>query len=90
MVWQAQAQLLRSMPPRGPVVAAVLIAELPGLGHLNGHEIAALAGVSPLNRRGQSTVFGGGRVSVHTILYMVTVTAIRHNPAIREFYAHLY
>ena len=59
MVWQVQAQLLRSVPPREPVVAVVLIAELPGLGHLNGHEIAALAGVAPLNQyRGQSAVFG--------------------------------
>ncbi len=49
------------MPGVGPVVAAVLIAELPELGRLSGGEIAALAGVAPLNRdsghyRGQRRV----------------------------------
>ena len=59
----------------GPVVAT----ELPELGRLNGCEIAALVGVALLNRdrgryQGQHRVWGG-RASVHTILYMVTVTA---------------
>ena len=91
--WQAQAALLRSVPGVGPVVAAVLVAELPELGRLNGREIAALVGVAPLNRdsghyRGQRRVWGG-RASVRTILYMATVTATRHNPAIRDFYTRL-
>ena len=90
---QEQAELLRSVPGVGPVVAAVLIAELPELGRLSGREIAALAGVAPLNHdsgqyRGQRRVWGG-RASVRTILYMATVTATRHNPAIRDFYTRL-
>ena len=69
------------MPGVGPVVAAVLVAELPELGRLNGREIAALVGVAPLNRnsgryRGQRRGWGG-RASVRTILYMATVTATR-------------
>ncbi|MXZ25011.1 MAG: IS110 family transposase [Caldilineaceae bacterium SB0665_bin_21] len=48
--WQAQVELLCSVPGVGPVVAAVLIAELPELGCLNGREMAALLGVAPLNR----------------------------------------
>ena len=91
--WQARAKLLRSVPGVGPVVAAVLVAELPELGRLNGREIAALVGVAPLNRdsgrhRGQRRVWGG-RASVRTMLYMATVTATRHNPAIRDFYTRL-
>ena len=91
--WQAQTELLRSVPGVGPVVAAVLVAELPELGRLNGREIAALVGVAPLNRdrgqyRGPRRVWGG-RASVRTMLYMATVTATRHNPAIRDFYTRL-
>ena len=68
-------------------------AELPELGHLNGREIAALVGVAPLNRdsgqyRGPCRVWGG-RASVRTMLYMTTVTATRHNLAIRAFYTRL-
>ena len=91
--WQARAELLRSVPGVGPVVAAVLVAELPELGRLNGRAIAALVGVAPLNRdsgqyRGPRRVWGG-RASVRTMLYMATVTATRHNPAIRDFYTRL-
>ena len=91
--WRAQVELLRSVPGVGPVVAAVLMAELPELGRLNGREVAALAGVAPLNcdsgqYRGQRRIWGG-RASVRTILYMATVTATRHNPAIRDFYTRL-
>ena len=93
VAWQARAELLRSVPGVGPVVAAVLVAELPELGRLNGREIAALVGVAPLNRdsgqyRGPRRVWGG-RASVRTMLYMATVTATRHNPAIRDFYTRL-
>ena len=81
------------MPGVGPVVAAVLIAELPKLGRFSGREMAALAGVAPLNRdsgpyRGPRRVWGG-RASVRTILYMATVTATCHNPAIRDFHTRL-
>jgi transposase len=31
----------------------------------------------------------GGGASARTILYMATVTATRHNPAIRDFYTGL-
>ena len=74
-------------------MAAVLIAELPELGRLNGREIAALASVAPLNRdrgryRDQRRVWGG-RASVRPIPCMTTMTATRHNPAIRDFHTRL-
>ena len=85
--------LLRSVPGVGPVVAAVLVAELPELGCLSSRRLAALVGVAPLNRdsgqlRGQRRIWGG-RASVRRILYLATVTAIRHNPAIRDFHTRL-
>src|SRR5580704_14475294 len=46
----------------GEVVARTLIAELPELGRVDRHQIAALAGVAPMNRRGLA---GEGRVSTH-------------------------
>ena len=49
-VWRAKEDLLRSVPGVGPVVSRTLIGDLPELGHLSRREIAALAGVAPLNR----------------------------------------
>ena len=70
-----------------------MIAELPELGSLDRRKIAALVGVAPINRdsgtfRGRRMVMGG-RASVRTALYMPTLTAIRHNPALQAFYQRL-
>ena len=64
-VWRENEDLLRSVPGIGPVIARTLLADLPELGRLGRHEIAALVGVAPLNRdcgtlRGRRTI-GGGR-----------------------------
>ena len=45
-VWCAQHDLLKSVPGIGDVVARTLIAELPELGQVDRHQIAALAGVA--------------------------------------------
>ena len=80
--WSGQAELLRSVPGVGPAAAAVLVAELPELGHLGRHQVAALAGVAPLNR-------DSGRATVRNVLYMATLSAVRWNPAIRTFHERL-
>lgn len=92
-VWREKDDLLRSVPGVGPTLSATLLAELPELAHLDRRQLAALVGVAPLNRdsgtlRGIRTVWGG-RSGVRTTLYMATLSATRHNPAIREFYARL-
>jgi transposase len=92
-VWREQDDLLRSVPGVGPVLSSVLLAHLPELGRLNRKEIAALAGVAPLNRdsgqfRGRRTVWGG-RSQVRAALYMAALVATRFNPAIRAFYQRL-
>ena len=92
-VWRAKEDLLRSVPGIGPVVSRTLIGELPELGQLNRQQIAALAGVAPLNRdsgtlRGKRMVWGGRR-SVRVALYMAALTASQRNPAIRVFYQRL-
>ncbi len=48
--WQAQAEIIDSVPGVGPVTAATLVAELPELGQLSRQKIAALAGVAPFNK----------------------------------------
>ena len=92
-LWRAKVDLLRSAPGIGPITSASLIADLPELGPLNRHEIAALIGVAPFNRdsgrkRGRRSIWGG-RAPVRNTLYMATLTATRCNPMIKPFYQKL-
>lgn len=89
-MWRATEDLLRSVPGIGPITASTLIADLPELGHLDRRKIAALVGVAPINRdsgtlRGRRMI-AGGRAPVRHVLYMATLSAIRHNPIIAAFY----
>lgn len=92
-IWRVKDDLLQSTPGIGPGTSAVLIAHLPELGTLTRHQIAALVGVAPFNCD-SGTLAGarhiwGGRVVVRQALYMATLVATRHNPAIRAFYQRL-
>jgi transposase len=91
--WQADADLLVSVPGVGKATLRTLIAELPELGHLSRRKIAALVGVAPINRdsgtlRGRRTI-AGGRAAVRTGLYMAALVASRANPVIAPYYAKL-
>jgi len=86
-------QQLTSVPGVGRVLASVLLARLPELGHLNRREIAALVGVAPFSRQsgrwqGHESIFGG-RAGVRTVLYMATLSAVRCNPTLHAFYSRL-
>ncbi len=82
----------------GLVLACTLIANLRELGSLSRHQAAALIGVAPLNhdsgsrhsgsRRGYRAI-AGGRRRVRNVLYVATLSAVRSNPAIKEFYRRL-
>jgi transposase len=92
-IWRVKDDLLQTVPGIGPVTALCLVANLPELGQLNRQQVAKLVGVAPLNRdsgslRGTRHIYGG-RGSVRTVLYMATVTAVRCNPVIKEFYQQL-
>jgi transposase len=92
-VWAETAKRVDSVPGIGFITASTLVADLPELGHLNRQKIAALVGLAPFNHdsgkhRGKRRIFGG-RTSVRSVLYMATLSAIRHNPVIKEFYQHL-
>jgi len=92
-LWREKETLLRSVPGVGPILCTTLLCNLPELGFLNRRQIAALVGVAPFNRdsgtfRGRRCVWGG-RANVRATLYMGTISAIRCNPVIRDFYLHL-
>jgi len=92
-LYQAKADLLRSVPGVGQVTTLTLLATLPELGHLSRHQIAALVGVAPMNRdsgtrRGKRMVWGG-RAPVRAVLYMATLVGLKHNPVLRVFYERL-
>ena len=92
-LWRVQDQLLQSVPGVGPTLARTLLGQVPELGRLDRHAIAALVGVAPLARdsgtlRGRRTCWGG-RPAVRTVLYMAALTAARWNPVLRAFYQRL-
>jgi transposase len=91
--WQADADLLASVPGVGKATLRTLIADLPELGRLDRRKIAALVGVAPINRdsglmRGRRTI-AGGRAPVRTALYMAALVASRSNPVIAPYYQKL-
>ena len=93
LAWREKDNLLQSAPGVGPVLSVTLLAALPELGLLNRRQIAALVGLAPFNRdsgqsRGKRSIWGG-RAEIRAVLYMSTLSAIRHNPIIREFYLRL-
>lgn len=92
-VWHGKVEILTTCKGIGPVVSTTLVCSLPELGTLNRHQISALVGVCPFNRdsgkmRGKRTIFGG-RATVRAMLYMATLSAIRSNVAIKDFYDRL-
>jgi transposase len=87
--WRARDELLQSIPGIGPGVARALLFDLPELGSLTREQVAALAGVAPVNRdsgrwSGRRFVTGG-RAVVRSALYMATHAARRWNPALKAF-----
>jgi transposase len=90
---QKTIEILGSVKGIGPVTISTILAELPEIGTLNRGEVAKLVGVAPINRdsgnKSGKRFIGGGRGQVRRVLYMATIVAIRHNPAIKAFYMHL-
>jgi transposase len=87
------ARLLRSAPGVGPVACMQLIAQMPELGQVGPKQVAALAGLAPINvdsgtHRGTRTI-GGGRKRVRDALYMAALNAVRRHGSFRTFYQRL-
>jgi transposase len=88
--WQADADLLASVPGVGKATLRTLIAELPELGSLDRSKIESLVGVAPINRdsglAGGRKTIAGGRAPVRTALYRAALVASRSNPVIAPYY----
>ena len=90
----ADFALLTAMPGCGPILAAILLAEMPELGRLDRRQIAALAGLAPVARdsglRENRRVIKGGRGQVRRALDMAAVASLRITASpLKERYAQL-
>lgn len=88
-----EARLMRSAPGVGPVAATQLLALMPELGRTGPKQVAALAGLAPINAdsgafRGKRAI-GGGRKRVRDALYMAALNAVRRTGPLKAFYERL-
>ena len=82
--------ILQSVKGVGKESAAVLIAEMPELGHIGRRQIASMAGLAPMNRdsgkkKGHAFI-QAGRKYARCSLYMPTIVAVRFNPVLKRHY----
>ncbi len=91
--WSKKLALLDGLKGVGPNTRAWLIAALPELGLLNRRQIAALVGLAPMAHE-SGTYKGrrriqGGRSAIRTALFLATLSAVRHDARMRNFYQRL-
>jgi transposase len=91
--FDGQRKLLDSFKGVGPVTILTVLAALPELGRFDRRAIAKLVGIAPLAndsgpRKGKRRI-AGGRVEVRNVVYMAAISAITHNPVIRDHYQRL-
>jgi transposase len=91
--WQERLRILTSAKGVGFITAIILLVKMPELGTLNRGQCGALAGVAPYDHDsgthvGQRSI-RGGRAEVRSALYMAAVSAIRHNPVLKEAHQRL-
>ncbi len=83
------AHILRTIKGVGPVTSWMLIAEMPELGQISGEQAAALTGLAPIAhdsgaQRGKRAI-GGGRRTLHHVLFQAALVASHHNPVLKAF-----
>ncbi len=88
-----KCEAIQDIAGLGEICAITLLAYLPELGTISRKQVAALAGLAPYNRdsgnfRGYRHI-NGGRAKIRKALYMGAMSAIRHNPILKEFYNRL-
>ena len=88
-----RADQYRSVPGIGNLTAAILVADLPELGHGEPKGLCSLAGLAPWSRdsgqqRGYRSV-RGGRGAVRRALYMAALPVVRTPGELRRFYQRL-
>lgn len=88
-----KADLYRSVPGIGELTAAILVADLPELGHGEGKRLCSLVGLAPWSKdsgqqRGYRAV-RGGRSAVRRALYMAALSVVRRSGELGRFYQGL-
>lgn len=88
-----QTKKYKTVKGIGDVCANALVTYLPELGLFSHSQIAALVGVAPYchdsgKSQGKNKI-RGGRKTLRSLLYMATLTATKHNPALKVFYDRL-
>jgi len=87
------AKTLTQIKGVGAKTAAVLLALLPELGHLDRRAVASLAGLAPHPRQsGASNAYRstrGGRTEVKRALFMPAQVAAKHNPDLKLYFQRL-
>lgn len=77
----------------GPLLAAVLLAELPELGSIGDRQASSLCGLAPFNRESGKwkgrRMIGSGRRRVRRALCMPALSAVRHNRHLAAVYRRL-
>ena len=85
--------ILESVPGVGRIVATTLITEIPEMGTLTRHEIAALSGTAPyIKQSGAGKGYARtlpSRLRLRKVLHMGALVATRHNTALKNFYERL-
>ncbi len=91
--FRQKEEIITSVPGVSTQTARTLLGDLPELGSMTRNEAAALVGLAPFARdsgkKSGKRFIRGGRVNVRNALYMPTVSAIQHNPAIKTVYQRL-
>lgn len=91
--WARPRAILASCPGVGPTTVALLLAELPELGHRSAKPLAALVGVAPFTQQSGRAAgpahISGGRHHIRSGLWMPTLSAITHNPQLTAYAARL-
>lgn len=94
--WAASAAYLTSAPGIGAITAAWLLVATVDFTLPPGPEaLAAYAGLAPMPRqsgtsaRGRASIGHAGNAHLRSALYLATLSAARHNPAIKPLYDRL-
>lgn len=89
----AKVEAADTMIGVGKASAIALLVQMPELGTLNCKQAGSLAGVAPFARDSGKTIgdrhIQGGRAPVRSILYMCTLTAVRCEGKIQDYYRKL-
>ncbi len=85
--------ILVSIPGIGATTAAIMLADLSELGSVNARQIAALAGVAPMNwdsgKKHGNRMIRGGRRCIRNVLYMGAVSCIRRSDHLALTYRNM-